>query len=223
MKFFPLAVVDDFFEHPDYVSDLARSVEYEEPDFTYHPGVTSKKKLHEIDKDLFQWTMERIISLYWDLKYTNVNWDCKMDFHKIEPYHDQDSILNRGAIHYDAESVVFAGVVYLNKDLSKDTGTSFYKKKEENQFYVTNDEYLKPLEKHHAGLDVEGIDRIYQKHYNMFNETARIQNQYNRLCSYSPEEWHGPTSYGDSTRYTLRLFVSFLHSSEHNYPLTRKV
>ena len=220
MKFFPLTVGDDFFEHPDYVLDLAKSVEYSEEDFTYYPGVTSKKNLHEIDRELFQWVMEKIISLYWDLKYTNINWDCKMDFHKIEP---REGILNKGAIHYDSESVSMAGVIYFNKDTIKDTGTSFYKKKEEHQFYTLTDEYLKPLEKYHAGLDVPEIDTIYEKHYNMFEETIRVQNQYNRLCCYSPEVWHGPTTYGDSTRYTLRIFTSYLNSSEQNYPLTRRI
>ena len=72
MKFFPLTVVDDFFEHPDYVLDLAKSVEYSEEDFTYYPGATSKKNLHEIDRELFQWVMEKIISLYWDLSLIHI-------------------------------------------------------------------------------------------------------------------------------------------------------
>ena len=36
---FPTLVIDDFLDDPDYLSDLARSVEYKDPSYTNHPGV----------------------------------------------------------------------------------------------------------------------------------------------------------------------------------------
>lgn len=222
MKFFPITVVDDFFDYPDQVLELAKSVEYKEPDFSNYPGVISKNKIHEIDRGLFQWSMEKIISLYWDLKFVSINWDVSMDFMKVEPHADKDSILNKGVIHFDSEQVSAAGIVYLG-EACRDSGTSFYKKKKEHQFYTLTDSYLNSVRQYHAGVDVPNIEQIFQDHYDVFEETARVQHQHNRMCLYSPEIWHAPTTYGDSTRYTMRFFISYLNCSEQNYPLTRRV
>lgn len=223
MKLFPITIVDDFFDYPDDVLELAQNAEYKEPDFSNYPGVISAKKIHEIDRNLFQWTMERIILLYWDLKFVSVNWDVSMDFMKVEPNADKDSILNKGVIHYDSEQVSCAGIVYLGKESSVDSGTSFYKKKKEHQFYTLTDEYLNKVRNFHAGIDVPDIEETLQNHFDKFEETARVQYQHNRMCLYSPEIWHAPTTYGETTRYTLRFFISFLNCSEQNYPLIRRI
>ena len=62
MKFFPITIVDNFFERPDEVLDMAMNVEYNEPQRTNYPGVTSKK-ISELNPSLFQWTMEKVVSL----------------------------------------------------------------------------------------------------------------------------------------------------------------
>lgn len=223
MKLFPITIVDNFFDYPDEVLELAKSVEYTDPDLTNYPGVVSTKKLHEIDRELFQWSMEKIISLYWDLKFVSINWDVAMDFMKVEPYPEKDHILNKGVIHFDSEQVSCAGIVYLNKDPSKDAGTSFYKKKPDRQFYTLTDDYLNSVRQYHAGIEVPEIENIFQEHYDNFEETAKVQSYYNRMCLYSPEIWHAPTTYGETTRYTMRFFISFLNCSEQNYPLIRRV
>ena len=55
----------------------------------------------------------------------------------------------------------------------------------------------------------------------LFEETMRVQNQYNRLVSYASDVWHTATSYGDQTRYTLRFFINELESKHQNFPLSR--
>jgi len=223
MKLFPTTIVDNFFEYPDEVLSLAERVEYAGREYSNYPGQVSVQKLHEIDPNLFRWTMERIISIFWDLRLVEINWDVKMDFMRIDPLVDKDSILNKGVIHFDSEQTSCAGIVYLNKTSSLDTGTSFYKKKKEHQFYTLSDEYLDAVRKYHAGIAVPNIEQIFQDHFDKFDETARVQSQYNRMCLYSPELWHAPTSYGDQPRYTMRFFISYLNCSEQNYPLTRRV
>ena len=64
MNFFPTTIVDNFFEHPDYVLDLAKNADYTPISNTSFKGQTSKLKVHELDYDLFLWTMRRIVGLY---------------------------------------------------------------------------------------------------------------------------------------------------------------
>ena len=219
MKFFPITVVDNFFEKPDEVLDMAMNVEYNEPQRTNYPGVTSRK-MSELNHDLFTWTMEKVVSLYFG-QFWQVGWNCDMEFQKITPYHDKDNILNKGAIHFDPADCQLAGIVYLNKTPSKDAGTSFYKKKD--QFYTAQDEYVKPLRDYHSGKEVPNIEEVCTQHFNQFEETARVQAEYNRMCMYSPDICHAPTTYGDQVRYTMRFFVTSFDADRETFPLTRRI
>ena len=48
MKYFPVTVIDDFFDDPIEVKNFAESVEYNVPGETNHPGVVSKNKITEL-------------------------------------------------------------------------------------------------------------------------------------------------------------------------------
>ena len=223
MRFFPTTVIDDFFDYPDYVADLARNVKYSEPQLQWYPGRASVKKIHEIDKELYSYILDKIISVFWDTKYHTVHLDARMDFQKIEPYSDTNSILNTGSIHADTDALSLAGIVYLNRNPEKDMGTSIYNLKKEHQFYCAPREYTEALQRHNSGMFIPDMERLYKDHCDKYEETMKVQNKYNRLVLYSPELWHSATSYGTrGTRYTLRFFISYLSSSDRNYPLVRR-
>ena len=217
MNLFPTLVVDDFLDDPDYVYNLAKNAEYNDPGHTNHPGVASKLKIHEIDQKLFDTILQKILGYYWDLNYP-VNYMVDMEFQRIQS--NDEGILNKGIIHVDSEMAMAAGLIYLNHDAPRDTGTSFYKLKDDS-YKINQKELLDPIAKYHAGEHVDGIEKICQDHYDMFEETMRVQNQYNRLLFYSGDEWHTATSYDNQTRYTLRYFISELKSNHQNFPLLR--
>ena len=213
MKLFPTLVVDDFLDDPDYVLDLALNAEYRDPGHTNYPGVASKKRIHEIDQKLFDSILQKIFGYYWDL-YNPVRFMVDMEFQRIDNP-------GQGIIHVDTEyGALCAGVIYLNKNIEKDTGTSFYKLIDPD-YKVKKEEFLEPIARYHAGEHVEDLDKICANHYNMFEETMRVQNQYNRLVTYAADVWHTATSYGDQTRYTLRFFVNKLESEHQDFPLNR--
>ena len=93
MKLFPTLVIDDFLDDPDYLSDLARNVEYNDPSYTNHPGVASKNAIHEIEPELFDTIHRKLLSVCWDLTKP-VSYNTVMDFMKIEYKHD--GVLNNG-------------------------------------------------------------------------------------------------------------------------------
>ena len=213
MKLFPTLVVDDFLEDPDYVLCLATNAEYNDPGHTNYPGVASKNKIHELDQELFDTILQKIFGYYWDLN-NPVKFRVDMEFQKIEKN-------GQGIIHLDTTyGALAAGVIYLNQDIETDTGTSFYKLIDPD-YKIKQHEFLDPIARYHAGEHVDGLDNICEKHYNMFEETMRVQNQYNRLVTYDSNVWHTATSYGDQTRYTLRFFVNELESTHQNFPLLR--
>ena len=212
MLLFPTLVVDDFLDDPDYVLCLATNAEYDDPGYTNYPGVASKNKIHELDQELFDTILQKIFGYYWDLK-NPVNFNVEMDFQKIESN-------GQGIIHLDTTyGALGAGVIYLNQNPEKDTGTSFYELLDLG--YRIEEEFLDPVARYHAGEHVDNIDKICEKHYNMFEETMRVQNKYNRMVTYDSNVWHTATSYGDQTRYTLRFFINELESIYQDYPLRR--
>ncbi len=213
MKLFPTLVVDDFLEDPDYVLCLATNAEYNDPGHTNYPGVASKNKIHELDQELFDAILQKIFGYYWDLN-NSVKFRVDMEFQKIEKN-------GQGIIHLDTTyGALAAGVIYLNQDIDRDTGTSFYKLTDPD-YKIKQHEFLDPIARYHAGEHVDGLDDICEKHYNMFEETMRVQNQYNRLVTYDSNVWHTATSYGDQTRYTLRFFINELESNHQDFPLRR--
>ena len=213
MKLFPTLVVDDFLEDPDYVLCLATNAEYSDPGHTNYPGVASKNKIHELDQELFDAILQKIFGYYWDLN-NSVKFRVDMEFQKIEKN-------GQGIIHLDTTyGALAAGVIYLNQDIDRDTGTSFYKLIDPD-YKIKQHEFLDPIARYHSGEHVDGLDNICEKHYNMFEETMRVQNQYNRLVTYDSNVWHTATSYGDQTRYTLRFFINELESNHQDFPLRR--
>ena len=219
MKLFPTLVVDDFLDDPDYVLNLAKNVEYNDPGHTNHPGVASKDHIGHIDRELFEYLHFKLLGIYWDLN-NKISYNTRMDFLKIDYNHK--GILNKGIIHIDSEhGDLCAGLVYLNKDAMKDTGTSFYKLKDDS-YTISQENFLDIIAKHHAGEHVDNIENICQDHYDKYDETMRVQNQYNRLVSYGSDVYHSSTSYGcGQTRYIMRFFIISLESTHQNFPLLR--
>tara|TARA_B000000557_G_scaffold244500_1_gene226170 strand:+ start:432 stop:1103 length:672 start_codon:yes stop_codon:yes gene_type:complete len=220
MKFFPLTILDDFFENPDEVLKLAEEVDYQNTGQNSFPGQVSNLTLDKINFDIFFYTMKRILSLYWEGECEE-NFQVTMQFHKILP-HD-DSLLNKGIIHHDfIQNEVFSGVIYLNEN-AIDSGTSFFELKEKYQNYNTSNEFFKHLEttkKYHGGIEESDLKSILRKHRNKFQETMRVQSKKNRMVLYPSGYWHSQTTYGQNTRYTIRYFCRS-DSTGKKFPISR--
>jgi len=222
MNYFPASIIDNFFDNPEAVVELAKSIDYHSPKETIYPGVISSDVAHT-NYELAQWIISKVMNLFYDLDKVYITWDSETTFQKIKPYDNEDQfhILNRGVPHIDVQETVLAGVIYLNENFCKDAGTSFYQKKLDNSFYKTSKETIDANKKYHGGTMVDNYEQIVQDHFNKFEETVRIQPKFNRLVMYSPDTWHSQTTYGkDEERLTLRFFVN-MFCQEQAYPLRR--
>ena len=220
MKYFPLTIVDDFFPDVEYVLDLAKKIEYQNLGSTSFPGKISK----DVDKQLHDWVERKILNIFWDTPILQKYVESQVDFQKIEP----SSNYNYGLIHHEVDPKC-AVVVYLNDNPTSDSGTSFYKLKDEYQYYDENCseyiEYIKETTSFHGGIKSSNYEKIVESHQNKFEEIMRVQPKQNRMILYSPEVWHAQTSYGNDTRYTLRCFLHvvsmILNNREVMFPLLR--
>ena len=223
MKYFPLTIVDDFFPDVEYVLNLSKKIKYQDLGSTSFPGKISKD-IQSIDKELYDWVVRKILNIFWDMPVTQHYTEAQVDFQKIEPL----SELNYGLIHHEVDPKC-AVVVYLNNNPSHDSGTSFYKLKEEYQYYDENCpeyiEYVKETTSFHGGIKSSNYEKIVDDHQNKFEEIMRVQPKQNRMILYSPEVWHAQTTYGDTSRYTLRCFLHVVSIMAQNrevmFPLLR--
>lgn len=129
---YPTMQVTDFFNNPEYISDLAYSLEYEKSEGNY-PGCRTKP-LHEINSDLHRNISNRILRLlYPDFNiFANLSWVNTAYFQKISYDDVEFNILNKensgkGWIHQDS-TAKYTVIVYLSK--GEGSGTAIYSRED---------------------------------------------------------------------------------------------
>jgi len=114
----PFKIVDDFFECPDLWRYHALKQEYTTDEQATWPGVRSTV-LDQINETLFHSLASKII----------VHCPGKRYFHYLKiNYALVDESYNLGWCHVDEPKYNVAGVIFLNPDPPKNSGTIFYKK-----------------------------------------------------------------------------------------------
>lgn len=221
-------VIDGFHKNPDVLVRLSIECEYEnESRFNEHslkskkyPGLRSEN-LFYLDEDLFNYTCVKILSNYFDLVKNPVM--CQVDtcFQKIRRYSDvKESPLNKGWIHRDVNipDVQIAGIVYLNKEVEENTGTTLYDLKNGCK-YPYNDRNIQKLNLYN-GLEVN--EQLYARDIseknNLFVEKIAVDNQYNRMLCYDSYQYHGvPSFYRENgDRLTQVFFIKNILPIQEN-------
>lgn len=212
---FPIVCVDDFYEDPDKIRDLALSLNYSKTE-AICPGVRTDY-LFNIDKNLFDKFCEKLMSLYYNFNVDSCNWTIETCFQKTERKSDDfSSILNIGWNHLDG-NVLAAGVIYLNKNPILDSGTTISSlKTEKNSFdYTSRDQFYT------KGLS-ENYEEKLKKHDSFFEDSLVIKNKYNRLIMYDSSYWHKETNFISSENEDRLTQVFFIHNLESKtYPIQR--
>jgi hypothetical protein len=204
----PFTCIDDFYSDPDKIRDWALTLEFKRPSgISHYPGERTDH-IHLIDENFFKLFCEKLFSIFYDYE-TPVNWICTTKFQKIYPFHkDYNNSLNSGWVHIDDECV-FAGVIYLNKNSTPNSGTSIFYPKDtvieeldfsyRNNFYSNNntiskDEYAEKIEEHNKKFEL----------------SIEVKNKYNRLICYDGNTWHKESNFSmeyDDFRLTQVFFI----------------
>ena len=106
-KPFPTIIVDDFFEDPHKVIQLANSLDYiDSAEVNYAwPGKRSTP-LHEADYSFFNDTVVKVLTTYFPFAKVSYN-DARLLFQKVS------SIYEDGWTHRDENLITF--IIYLNE------------------------------------------------------------------------------------------------------------
>ena len=186
-RIIPISCVDHFYEDPHAIREYALSLDYPDNDGNF-PG-SRTKCLDHYSVDLFQTTMNKILSLFFDGEF---KWHGTLQFQKIYPFHDDPNhILNQGEIHVDSNKSL-AGLIYLNPNPRRDCGTSMHQIKDENKDYSLAK--LPAKSKCYKDGNCEEFEKEIQKNNSKFEKMLEVKNVFNRLVAYDTSVPHSQTN-----------------------------
>jgi hypothetical protein len=217
MDYYPITIINDFYEDPFKVREFALSQEFkflhEIEDYGHvFPG-SRTKDLSTIDQLFFQKVCEKLTSIFHNYDYDKMRWSITSSFQSVT------SEYNSGVIHQDSDTV-FAGVLFLSPNPEFHSGTSLFK---ENKIFNL-EKYQEALKEN--DLKFKKNQKISYDYHQMFDEVLTVQNVFNSLILYEGQHYHAANNFFGNSRETSRLtqvfFVNRVDADkESNFPLLR--
>ena len=175
---YPITIVDDFFDDPDGIVEMANELKYYTPNSGNWPG-TRTKNLHIEDDRFFRYFGSKLHLLFYET--VPEYWNLQCHFQLIDPFSDDKySKKNRGWIHKDIDTW-FGGIVYLQKNPEPDTGTSAYRVKRGFSHQFANEIDIKERQYRSENVDDTEYEKAYDAMRDQFEETVSVANVYNRF------------------------------------------
>ena len=200
---YPVTIVDDFFEDPDGIVEMAEGLKYYNPNTGNWPG-TRTKQLDLEDFSFFNYFGVKLHTLFYE--EPPEYWNLQCHFQKIQPFcKDKYDKKNRGWIHQDDNSW-FGGIVYLSKNPEPDTGTSIYKTKKGWSFQFGDALKMKEDLYKSKNINDSEYETAFDSMSEQYVETVKVENVYNRLLLFNNTTYHGVQTFGTKPRLTLNFF-----------------
>jgi hypothetical protein len=217
MNYYPITVVDNFYENPDEIRKFALAQQYEYchqiKDISYTFPGSRTKDLSIIHPELFSKCCHKITSLFHNFEHDVLRWQFTTCFQSVTKDYE------RGVIHHD-NNTVFAAVLYLTPEPSKNSGTSLYKQgKSFDQ--TTYEDSLKANDERFKKN--QSVDTSYHQ---MFDEIVTVHNTYNSLIIYEGHHHHSANEFFGNNLENSRLAQVFFcqrvdGTKESAFPLLR--
>ena len=213
---YPVTIVDDFFDDPDKIVELAEELKWYQPDTGNWPG-TRTKQLHVENERFFNYFGQKIHHLFHDTHPSY--WELQAHFQKIKPFSDdQWDKRNQGWIHQDLDTW-FGGIVYLSKDPCPNSGTSIYTAHKGYSLQTPLEMSYKEKLYRGEAFDINDYNDAWDSMREQYTETVTVENVYNRFVLFSGKTHHGVKTFGTKPRLTLNFFG--LQMTGHLPPLLR--
>jgi hypothetical protein len=207
MQIIPVTVLDNFFEDPDSVREWALSLEYFPDEKGRWPGLRTHR-LHELNVAFTDHVARRYFSLFYNFDYEKVEYQIDCCFQLI------DSSKGAGWIHDDG-SCRMTGIIYLTPNANLSGGTSIYKRKNNVNFTDLVPVNKAKTEFYLGRATKEQVDHIRVRDSELYDETIKVANVYNRLITFDSHLHHSAQDFfgekGEDARLTLVFFVTKLH------------
>ena len=165
-----------------------------------------------IEEDFYHYSMKRLFSSFFDID-ASTTWEGDTCFQKIYSFHEQKHHpMNTGWVHID-NNMMFAAVVYLNKNTCLDSGTTIFhpnSKYSDSDFSSPNYQYRNDLYRN-VSVDEESYIKSLQDHNDKFDSTLEFKNRYNRMIAYDGKTWHKESCFWVPEKFRLTQ-VFFIRS-----------
>jgi len=223
MIHFPTTVLNNFFEDPHGVIDIAKgdSVVWSHSENSNSqangswPGVRSQP-LHEIDNDLYIYLMNKYLYTFFDDEdMATITYNAISVFHKIAPK------WANGWIHNDFPDI-HTFIIYLTPDADPKSGTGLYTPKNIHQKLL----HSKTKKQYNLGeISKDEAEPARLEHNQQFDPDTMVYNRFNRLVGFDSHQWHGVESYdtGTEERLTLITFINKLSCPPSSYQRMKAV
>ena len=217
MHYYPITLIDNFYENPDEVRAFALTQEFkfchEIKDITYTFPGSRTEDLSIIHPDLFQKSCQKLTSIFHNYEHDVMRWSITSCFQSVTEE------FGSGVIHHDANTV-FAAVLYLTPHPAKNSGTTLYK--EGSNF--DSSRYQQSLIQN--DLRFKNKEPINQSYHEMFDEIVTVHNVYNSLIFYEGHHHHAANQFFGENLVTSRLAQVFFAqrvdaTQESSFPLLR--
>jgi len=221
--FFPTVCIDNFFNNPDKIRDMALSSPYfkcEEKGNGTWPGYRTIG-LHRLNPDFFDAFCEKLMGVYFGPIKTV---ECKIEAHFQKINSNFFNGINSGWVHRDHGNL-FAGIIYLNKDIDPNNGTSIYIPKLKDAKEI-NLEYKKEMYSDFKKEKTTLYDQKRRENNEQFEKTITFNNVYNRMIIYEGNHFHAENSFEmpeHEDRLTLVFFVRELKNTYSHIELSRQI
>lgn len=211
---YPLVIIDNFYDDPDAIVNIAEKQEYSSSPDGRWPGKRSSG-MWNFDRSLYVYTCEKILKVFSDNLPSY--WNFETYFQKITPFQDP---FNTGWVHPDRGVGHFGGVIFMNKNPDENTGLNIYRAK--NGYYHEHEEDMLVKQKLYSGENVSPDQYVnsYNRLHSQYECTIEIKNVYNRMVLFNNQTLHGVQSFGHSQdRLTIPFFC--LDLTNFKVPLYR--
>jgi len=204
MIHFPTTVLNNFFEDPHGVIDIAKgdNINWLPAPEGAWPGVRSQP-LHDIDRDLYIFIMKKYLTTFFDVEdMSTINFNATSIFHKIE------SKWESGWIHSDSPDI-HTFIIYLTPNADPKSGTGLYTPKNIQQKVLHTSTSIK--KKYYLGeISKDEAEPARLEHNAQFDPDTMVYNRFNRLVGFDSHQWHGVEAFNTGTEERLTL-VTFIH------------
>lgn len=209
----PTICVDDFFNDPLLVLNFANTLDFKKDPEGRWPGERTEL-LHNINKDFFNYTTLKILSLLFPMSYKKLNWNAAQMFQRT----NGNIYSNNGWVHTDPEE--FTSIIFLSNH--KKCGTSLFRKNKITSKIINTEfkhDYYKNTEK------IKTEEEQYLKENNdQFEKTLTLNSRFNRLILFDSSNFHAAEKYGEENinedRLTLVTFIRGISGNENKYPIS---
>lgn len=187
--YFPITIIDNFYKNFSEIEKFAKNLEYFDKIRFTMPGKESKL-LHELDRNLFELSTQKIMRTFFSRKDFNLQFECSTKFEKITPY--GNGYNKEGWIHSDDDNKLSA-IFYVDGDYND--GTSFFIKKTLGNPDRSLMEFKHELFKNKKPDDTK-YNEALQTHNNQFVEILKVPLVKNRVVIFDSSIFHRADGFG---------------------------